>query len=113
MRFWRFVAWTLKDTAAPLPDDPISMPPPTAAPVDVIRRGQQANRLLYDQTLADAFNDLRRESQQMWMHTTAGDVERREELYRITQALEMVRVKLINYRESGRKREQSNQDRAA
>ena len=99
---------------AAAPDDPIGIPPLAAAPIDVIRRGQAANRLLHDETLAGVFTDLRADTYAKWLITGPREVEKREELYRIIQALELVRGKLISYRGVGQVREvEREQEKAA
>lgn len=75
--------------------DPSLEPPPLG---DVIRRGEAAHRLLNDPTLAEAFAELRADSYRQWIDSKPADAPAREELYRITQALELVRGKLIAYR---------------
>jgi hypothetical protein len=65
---------------------------------DVIARGEAATRLLQDPVLAGAFAEIRRDAYRMWIDSKPSEQVRREELYRITQALELVRGKLRAYR---------------
>jgi len=93
MRWW----W---QAAVPV-DEPLLHVPPL--PIDdVIRRGDQASRLLQDPVLAGAFAEIRQDAYRMWLDSQPSENVRREELYRIIQALELVRGKLRAYRGAAR-----------
>ena len=80
---------------APIPD-----PAPLPAG-ELIRRGEAATRLLSDPVLAAAFAEIREDSYRLWLDSKPSEHERREELYRVVQALELVRGKLRAYRGAG------------
>jgi hypothetical protein len=95
---------------------PVEAPPPPPAPVydptleppplgDAIRRGEAAIRLLGDPTLAEAFHEIRVEVYQNFVGSKPQDQLTREEAYRVLQALELVRSKLIHYRDTARMRQ--------
>jgi len=112
---WRFVANFLygppeEPTPAPPAYDPEHEPPPLG---DVIQRGMAATRLLGDPTLAEAFKEIRAEAYQDFVGSKPTEAARREEVYRIIQALELVRQKLIHYRDTARLREDLRQDQEA
>jgi hypothetical protein len=93
-------------TPTPAPYDPQHEPPPLG---DVIRRGAAAVRLLGDPTLAEAFHEIRVEVYQSFVGSKPTETVTREEAYRMLQALELVRQKLIHYRDAAKLR----QDREA
>jgi hypothetical protein len=80
-----------------IPDEPLLAAPPLPE-TDLIRRGEIATALLQDPVLAGAFSEIRTDAYRMWLDTKPSDTGRREELYRIIQALELVRGKLRAYR---------------
>jgi len=82
--------------------DPEHEPPPLD---DVIQRGMAATRLLGDPTLAEAFQDLRVEAYQDFAASKPTETARREEAYRMLQNLELVRQKLVHYRNAARLRQ--------
>ena len=94
--------------------EPEPVPAPLAAP-DLIRRGEAAQRLLADPVLAAAFVEIREDSYRLWLDSKPSETERREELYRVVQALELVRGKLRAYRGAGlvRAAERVEEERAA
>jgi hypothetical protein len=81
----------------PPPPEPLIETPPLPE-VDVIRRGESATRLLADPTLAGAFADVRAEAYRLWLESGPLDIAKREEMYRVIHALEMVRAQLVQYR---------------
>jgi alkylation response protein AidB-like acyl-CoA dehydrogenase len=68
----------------------------------VTQRAAEADRLLQHPVLQQAFADIKAEAQMMWCATRMTEHEKREELYRVIQTLEMVRAKLLTYRAAGR-----------
>jgi hypothetical protein len=80
-----------------IPDEPLVAAPPLPEP-DLIRRGEIASRLLQDPVLAGAFTEIRTDAYRLWLDTKPSETARREELYRVIQALELVRGKLLAYR---------------
>jgi hypothetical protein len=91
------VNWPWQRRRAVIPDEPLLAAPPLPEP-DLIRRGEIATALLQDPVLASAFNEIRTDAYRMWLDSKPSDTVRREELYRIIQALELVRGKLRAYR---------------
>jgi hypothetical protein len=89
-------------TPTPPPYDPQHEPPPLG---DIIRRGAAGVRLLGDPTLAEAFHEIRVEIYQSFVGSKPGETVKREEAYRMLQALEAVRSKLIHYRDAAKLRE--------
>ena len=92
----------------PLPEpepvyDPALEPPPLG---DIHRRGMAAVRLLGDQTLAEAFAALRGEAYQAFAGSGPDELAKREEAYRMLQVIELLRHKLIQYRDAARLREE-------
>jgi hypothetical protein len=100
MRKWWEVWPSARRAGAPAPDEPLLHVPPLPVE-DVIRRGDQASRLLQDPVLAAAFAEIRQDAYRMWLDSKPSEDVRREELYRIVQALELVRGKLRAYRGAG------------
>jgi len=94
--WWRFYTPPAPQTATPLPEPLLEAPPLPEA--DMIRRGEMATRLLADPTLAGAFSEIRADAYRLWLETKPSETARREELYRVVQALELVRSKLLAYR---------------
>jgi len=108
--------WTVLQRWMSGPPAPPPLPIPTYNPEhepppldDVIQRGMAATRLLGDPTLAEAFNELRAEAYQDFAGSKPTEAGRREEAYRMLQNLELVRQKLVHYRNAARLR----QDEAA
>ena len=87
--------WQVRQIA--IPDEPL-LAAPTLPEPDLIRRGEIATALLQDPVLSAAFSEIRTDAYRMWLDTKPSDTARREELYRIIQALELVRGKLRAYR---------------
>lgn len=92
----------------PLPEpepayDPALEPPPLG---DIHRRGLAAVRLLADPTLAEAFAELRAEAYQAFVGSGPNDSAKREEAYRLVQVIELLRAKLIHYRDTARIRQE-------
>lgn len=83
--------------------DPTLEPPPLG---DQHRRGMAAVRLLGDPTLAEAFYEIRAEAYQAFVGSGPAEAAKREEAYRIIQAVELVRSKLIHYRDAARLRQE-------
>jgi len=110
MRTWGF----RRPTAPPTVDEELlrSAPVPDE---DVIRRGDQASRLLQDPVLAAAFAEIRQDAYRLWLDSKPSEHDRREELYRIVQALELVRSKLRTYRGAAQVRlaERAQQEESA
>lgn len=98
MRWW----WQPRNSREPYRQrayDPADEPAPLD---DAFRRGEAAHRLLNDPTLAEAFADIRADAWKKFLETLPGDTAKREELYRIVQAVGMLRAKLIAYRGDAR-----------
>jgi hypothetical protein len=89
--------WPWSNSKVVIPDEPLLAAPSLPEP-DLIRRGEIATALLQDPVLAGAFSEIRTDAYRMWLDTKPSDTARREELYRIIQALELVRGKLRAYR---------------
>jgi hypothetical protein len=89
--------WPWRGHQIVVPEEPLLSAPPLPD-VDVIQRGEIASRLLQDPVLGGAFAEIRADAYAMWLATKPSEHERREELYRIVQALELVRGKLRAYR---------------
>lgn len=64
---------------------------------DRLQRGMAAQRILGDPTLAEAFEQLRRDNYQLWLHSNPDDGVTRELLYREARALNSVAAKLRGY----------------
>ena len=89
--------WPWQARLLVIPDEPL-LAAPTLPEPDLIRRGEHATALLHDPVLSGAFAEIRTDAYRMWLDTKPSNTERREELYRIIQALELVRGKLRAYR---------------
>src|SRR5262252_948699 len=68
---------------------------------DAIQRGQAAQRLLNDPTLAEAVEALRKDIFADWFNSKPGEGDLREALYRQAHAIELMVNKLITYRTTG------------
>jgi len=106
-RRWR--PWQRREEPPPVEDEPLLAAPPMPD-IDVIQRGDAATRLLGDPILAGAFNEIRHDAYRLWLATKPPERERREELYRIVQALELVRGKLRAYRGAAQLRRAERED---
>jgi hypothetical protein len=112
MKKWWEVWPSGRRSAPPPPDEPLLDVPPLPTE-DLIRRGDQASRLLRDEVLAGAFAEIRQDAYRMWLDSKPSDTLRREELYRIVQALELVRGKLRAYRGAGLMKQAERQQEEA
>lgn len=89
---WKFWAGpTLEEEPAYNPDDE---PAPLG---DRLRRGMAAQRILGDPTLAEAFNQLRRDNYEEWLHSEPEAHALRERLYHEAHTLNDVTAKLRGY----------------
>ena len=79
-----------------IPDEPL-LAAPTLPEPDLIRRGEIAKALLQDPVLTGAISEIEADAYRMWRATKPSESARREELYRIIGALELVRGKLRAY----------------
>lgn len=97
-----------------IPDEPLVAATPLPEP-DLIRRGEIASRLLQDPVLAGAFSEIRADAYRIWLESKPPETEKREELYRVIQALEMIRAKLLHYRDAAKVKiaERAAEERAA
>lgn len=65
-------------------------------------RGGQAERLLRDPLLVEAFDHLETEFMQAWRQSAIADTEARERIYNLVQALEGVKAHLRSVVDTGK-----------
>ncbi|HEX2581240.1 MAG TPA: hypothetical protein VHL08_04620 [Dongiaceae bacterium] len=71
------------------------------SPIQHIRRGEQAQRLLEEPLLRDAFSQLRQEYLSQWEETPARDTQAREFLWLSVKLIERVRQDLQSIMTTG------------
>jgi len=65
---------------------------------DIMRRGLAASRLLGDETLVRALMEIEAECAAAWAGSNPADVTMREDAYRMTRCVGLVRQKLESWR---------------
>ena len=69
---------------------------------DVASRAAAAKRLLDDEVLAEALEDIRAEFMQSWRNTADENTDARENVWRMMKALDRITAKLESYVADGR-----------
>jgi hypothetical protein len=83
------------------PQEPVAEQLLDVAPLpvaDVIARGEAATRLLQDPVLSGAFDEILQDTVRLWLDSNPSEEVRREELYRVTLAVQLLRGKLRAYK---------------
>jgi hypothetical protein len=83
-----------------------------AQPIDRTRRANEAAALLQNQTLAHAFAAIEGDMARAWVHSTYEELPKREECWRMIQALALLRAKLQSFMADTRVRELDDNDAA-
>lgn len=68
---------------------------------EIIRRGTAAARLLGDETLTAALAEIEHDCIQSWTASNPSDVAGREDAYRLTRCVGLIRQKLETWRGAG------------
>lgn len=67
----------------------------------VISRGRKARQLLSDETLSEAFEDIKADIWTKFQSSNEGDSAKREQLYFQLKAVELLQIKLSAYDSNG------------
>lgn len=68
---------------------------------ETIRRGQAANQLLGNETLVTVLAEIEAECMAAWAESNPADLAGREDAYRMTRCVGLLRQKLTAWRDAG------------
>lgn len=71
------------------------------SPEEEISRGRQAQELMDNPILKEAFEKIERETLELWAGTNLSDVETREDLWRLLNSARQLRRNILNIQSSG------------